>query len=363
MTDYRYVFGTMGGEQQLAEIACYGVTMDMQMNKGGQWQGTFQLDQTGMQNSDLLAASIPGRCWIAVERNGIAIWHGFIWSRVYSAQSKSVQLFALSFEQYPKQRLIRQDTTFTAVEQRNIFSSLWTQMQSDTGNSNVNVIVPGAFTTVVPKNVSVLATDFKYYDGIMSGLADAVDGFDWYIGVSKTGTYYQKNLVIGYPTLGVGQSPGMNVFEYPGNITQYYLTEYMSDAGTNVFVMGNGEGSDMLVSEVVATDLVAGGFPRYDQVVSRKDLDDLTQIQGIARQQSQIKRPPIAVIKVTVKGNLTPEFGSYNLGDTCRVVIKDPRWPGNGFSGYKRLLKWSLTPQASDNTEEADLVFEGDPDV
>src|SRR5689334_11836657 len=138
MTDYRYVFGTMGAEQVIEEIACYGVTMDMQMNKGGQWQGTFQLDQTGKQNADLLAATIPGRCWVAVERNGIAIWLGFIWSRVYSAQSKSVQMFALSFEQYPKQRLIPQDLTYAAVEQRNIFADLWRLMQLDPGNSKVN---------------------------------------------------------------------------------------------------------------------------------------------------------------------------------------------------------------------------------
>src|SRR5258706_5665569 len=161
--------------------------MDMQMNKGGQLQGTFQLDQTGKNNSDLLAACVPGRTWVCCERNGDPIWIGFVWSRVYSAQSKSVQLYALSFENYPKKRLVRQDTSFAAIEQRNIFTSLWTQMQADTG-SNLNINVPASFTTVIQKSLSLLATDFKFYDNIMSSIADAVDGFDWYISVVRDGT-------------------------------------------------------------------------------------------------------------------------------------------------------------------------------
>jgi hypothetical protein len=332
------------------------------MNHGGQWQGTFQLDQTGKQNVDLLAATVPGRCWVAAERNGIPVWLGYIWSRVYSAQSKSVQMFALSFEHYPEKRLVRQDITFAATEQRNIYRSLWTQMQSDFG-SNLNINVPGSFTTVITKDLTVLATDFKYYDNVMSGIADAVDGFDWYIAISKDGTNYRKDLLIGYPTLGSGVSASMNVFEYPGNITQYYLTEYMSDAATNLFVLGAGEGSDMLVSEYVNSPLLISGFPRWDITVSRKDLNDQTTVDAIANQLGQINAPPINVIKITVKGNLTPEFGSYTLGDVCKIVIKDPRWPNNGFKGNKRLLKWTLTPQSSDNTEEAELVFQGDPDV
>lgn len=363
MTDYRYIFGTLGTETVIEEIPLYGVTMDMEMNKGGQFQGTFQLDQTGKQNSDLLAASIPGRCWVTCERNGSPVWHGFIWSRVYSAQSKSVQLFGLSFENYPKKRIVRQDTSFVATEQRNIFRSLWTQLQSDP-NSNMNVNVPTAFSTVITKDLTVLATDFKFYDNVMSGITDAVDGFDWYIAINKDGILYRKDLLIGYPKLGMGATSSMNVFEYPGNITQYYMTEYMSDAATNIFVIGGGEGSSMLTSEFQNTDLLSAGFPRWDVAISRKDLDTQDAIDAIAAQQGANKSAPISVIKLTLKGNLTPEFGSYTLGDSCKIVIKDPRFPDTGFfQANKRLLKWELTPQSSDNVEEASLVFEGDPDV
>lgn len=362
MTDYRYIFGTLRTEQVIEEIACYGVIMNMEINTGGDFQGTFQLDQTGKDNDTLLSACVPGRTWIAVERNGIPIWHGYIWSRVYSAQSKSVQLFAQSFENYPKKRLIRTDLTYTGSDQRNIFRDLWAQMQAPTGG-NANVNLPPFFSTLVPRDLSVLATDFKFYDNVMSSLADAVDGFDWYISVTKDGINYRKDLQIGYPALGTGESPGMTVFEFPGNVTQYYLTEPMADAGTHVYIIGAGEGSDMLVGSYVNNDAIAGGSLIWDADVSRKDITSQALLDAIAMQEGQVRNPPMSVIKLQVKANLPPEFGGYNLGDACRIVIKDPRNPNNGFSAIKRLLKWELTPQSSNDTEEASLVFEGDPDL
>ncbi len=362
MTDYRYIFGTLRTERVVEEIPCYGVIMNMKINQGGDFQGTFQLDQTGKDNATLLSACIPGRTWVACERNGKAIWHGYIWSRVYSAQSKSVQLFAQSFENYPKKRIIHSDLSYAAVEQRNIYRDLWNTMQAPTGGS-LNINVPSVFPTVVTKDLEVKASDFKAYDNVMSSISDGVNGFDWYIQITKDGINYRKDLLIGYPNLGSPANDAMNVFEYPGNITQYYFTEPMSDAGTDIYVLGAGEGSDMIVGTAFDAAAITSGSPIWEEVVSSKYINDLDIANSLAAQELFIREPPMAVVKVFVKGNLTPEFGSYNLGDTCKIVIKDPRFPGFGFSGNKRLLKWELTPQSSSGVEEAQLVFEGDPDI
>jgi hypothetical protein len=362
MTDYRYIFGTLRTEQVIEEIPLYGVIMNMTINRGGDFQGTFQLDQTGKNNDDLLSACIPGRCWVTCERNGQPVWHGYIWSRVYSAQSKSVQLFAQSFENYPKKRINHEDITYVGQEQRNIFNDLWNRMQTPLGG-NLNVIVPGPFPLVVSKDLAVKAVDFKAYDNIMSSISDGADGFDWYIQITKDGMLYRKDLTIGYPTLGTSISDGMTVFEYPGNITQYYFTEPMADAGTDIYLLGAGEGSDMIVGTAFDTAAITSGSPIWEEVVSRKDINNQAIADSLAHQELAARRPPMAVAKLFVKANLTPEFGSYNLGDTCRIVIKDPRFPNFGFNGFKRLLKWELTPQSSGSTEEAQLVFEGDPDL
>jgi hypothetical protein len=351
----------MLNENIIEEIPTYGVYMDMEMNVGGQFQGTYQLDQTGKDNESLIAASIPGRTWVAVERNDVCVWFGFVWSRVYSAQSKSLQLFAQSFEKIPTKRIITYDMNYITTEQRNIFRDLWINMQTGT-NCNVNVNVPSAFSTVVTKDLTGFATDYKYYDEAMTQITDAVDGFDWYISVVKDGYYYRKDLTIGYPTIGVSQANSTIVFEYPGNITQYYETEGMTDAGTNVFVFGGGEGSTMNAIEANDPNLFAQGWPRWDVDVTRKDVAAISDITQISNQLLQTRKPPMIVIKITVKANLEPVFGSYSLGDACRIVIKDARNPTT-FDQYKRLLKWQLHPASSDSVEEVDLIFEGDSDV
>jgi hypothetical protein len=170
-------------------------------------------------------------------------------------------------------------------------------------------------------------------------------------------------LQVGYPTLGTNVGPGMTTFEYPGNITQYYFTEAMADAGTDVFVIGSGSGSDMVTSHLQDTPAINAGGARWDVNVSRTDVDQQVFVDAIAQQELIKRAPPMPVIKLDVKANKEPEFGSYNLGDTCSIVIKDARFSGIGLSLQKRLLRWELKPQSSDNTEEASLVFEGDPDV
>jgi hypothetical protein len=136
----------------------------------------------------------------------------------------------------------------------------------------------------------------------------------------------------------------------------------MVDAGTNVFVFGGGEGSSMIAAEANDPNLFVQGWPRWDVDITRKDVSSLTDVTDLAIQLLATRKPPMNIIKVTLKANLEPVFGSYNIGDFCKVVIKDPRNPTT-FSEYKRLLKWQLHPSSSDSVEEADLTFEGDTDV
>jgi len=361
MSEYRYVFSTLRTESVVEEIDLYGVYMDMQLNDGGTFTGTFQLDQTGKRNYDLMAATIPGFTFIAVERNDIPIWAGPIVSRVYQSQSKSCQLAAVTFEKYPDRQIIDTDITYNNTEQRNIFRNLWTTMQS-IPERNLNINVPSSFTTAILKTISVLSTDMKYYGEVMSSLADADNGFDWYIALSKSASgYYRKDLLIGYPQLGTF-SDATVVMEYPGSILNYYMTESISNAATNVFVVGNGEGSSMILGKSTQTAMLNAGWPRWDIDISRKDVNSQVHINGLANQEGAKRKPPMPIIKATLKANLIPVFGSFGLGDSVKIQIKDPRNP-TGFTATSRMVRWELTPQSSDSTEEVNYIFEGDPDV
>lgn len=357
MTEYQYVFGSLRDEKVIAEIPLQGTYLDLELNAGGRFDGAFNLDQLGKDNQTLMDATIPGRTFISVEREGIPIWMGFIWSRVYQSQAKIVQIFAQSFENYPQYQLI--DSAFVSTaEQLVLFRNLWTTMQNGVGR-NMNVNVPtDSLATVVTKTVDVVPTDFKYFGEVISGLSDATDGFDWYIGVNRTGNEYIKTLKYGYPTLGSTNAQALT-FEYPGSILNYYATESMSSAGTNVFTIGSGEGSSMMAFESVQDLMVAQGFPRWDVVSSRKEIGDQSILNTVGAQEGIKRKPPMMVIKPTLKADREPTFGSFGLGDACTVSITDPRFP-SGIQFVGRIVKWTLQPTSSEATEEYNVIFEGD---
>jgi len=358
MTDYNFVFSSMRTEQVIAEIPLNGTYMDMELNVGGRLDGSFHLDMTGYDNQTLMDATIPGRTFVVCERNGIPIWCGYVWSRTYQSQAKSVQLYCQSFEYYPTHQLIRSSIHTGPIEQLVLFRDLWTHMQAVDGR-NVNINLPSDTPPLlVSKAVEVDDTDFKFYDEVMSTLSDSSNGFDWTIDVAKSGIQYIKTLRYGYPALG-SPDPTRLTFEYPGSLLNYYATESMVDAGTNVFTLGSGEGSSMLFEEVVHQDMIDGGSPRWDVIAPRKDIDDAAQLASFAEQEAIIRRPPMLVIKPTLKAEKIPEFGSFSLGDACSVTMTDARFPST-FTFQTRITKWTLQPQSSENTDEFSLFFAGD---
>jgi hypothetical protein len=47
MTEYKYVFGSLRDERVIAEIPLSGTYMDLELNAGGRFDGTFWLDTLG----------------------------------------------------------------------------------------------------------------------------------------------------------------------------------------------------------------------------------------------------------------------------------------------------------------------------
>jgi hypothetical protein len=340
--------------------------MDLELNTGGRLDGTIHLDQTGLRNQDVIDATIPGYSFVIAERNAKVIWGGYVWSRTYQSQSKDLQLFCQSFEYYPDHQIIENDITIGPDHPVNCFLSLWTNMQhSDEGRnlSISNPIVPYAlgddpiFSFI--GNVQVLSSDKKLYGEAMHELSDSSFGFDWYIQCDRVGSDYLRRLVVGYPRLGETATDNSLVFEYPGDILNYYQVESGGDAATTAFAIGAGDGSKLVLGKAVSDLVALRGWPRWDYIASYKDVQDPSRIQLLAEQELATRKAPKIVIKATMKGELVPEFGAWGLGDSVRVVIKDARNP-RGFDFAARIAKWTLSPPTGDQVESYDLVFVGD---
>ena len=357
---YRYVYYSLRTEQVIAEIPLFGTYIDLELNVGGRMDGSFALDMTGYNNQTLIDATIPGRCGVVVYRNDIPIWGGFVWSRTYQSQSKSVQLFSQSWENYPAYQRVRHDINLFN-DQLSLFNSLWTDMMSLPGR-DVNIQIPTAGVSGINQLIDILSTDNKFYSELMSSLADGAQGFDWTIDHAidlNMPAQHIKTLRVGYPTLGQ-PLPQNFIPEYPGSILNYYATESMADASTNVLVTGNGSGSDMITGTFDQSAMVAQGFPTWDVVVSRKDVTTNSIADSIATQEAANRKPPRLTFKPELKSDQVPEFGSFGRGDSCRLTVVDARFPYPGFQFDARIAKWTLQPGSTDNVDFYNLIFVGD---
>lgn len=359
MTKFNYIFGNLRTGEVVEEIPLKSVSMSRVISDDGELRGTFYLDQTAKDNATLVSATIPGQCYVIAERNSIPIWGGIVWSRTYQSQAKVMSIFCRSFEAYPDKVFMGDYANFD--EQLNLFRDLWNDMQSDP-DRNLSVNIPSAFAsdTSVEKLIEVGATEFKSYRQIMDQIADAENGFDWTIDVSRSDGAYVKTLRMGYPTLGALQSPDSLVFEYPGCILNYWETASIGSSGTNIHMIGAGEGTGMIQSTFINQDLLdSGKWLRWDIDQARKDVTNQTVLNGLAESSGRIFRAPGNVIKVELKGDKEPMFGDYGIGDACTLIIKDPLHT-DPLKIQTSVQKWEYWPSSAEEVEKAILTFEGD---
>lgn len=358
MAEVRYIFGDLRSGAVAAEIALQGVTINNKLNGVGNMGATMALDQSGQDNNDLINATIPGKCFVVVERDDVPIWDGIVWTRTYQAQAKIMQMSMKTREGYLEKELVDENIGYTDIEQRNIMVGLLNTFQADP-NRNLSLTIPSAtYSNAVLRTVNVLATEYKSFFSVISSIADGDNGFDWNIDIQRVGDSYVRNLRIGYPFLG-STNIGALTFDYPGSITNYYETEGMSHAGTKVILLGSGEGSTMITATAEDTTMYSNGWLRYDATYPRKDITEQGLADNIVLQQASLRKPPMASLKVFVKADIDPVFGSYNLGDMASIAIKDPRHP-DGITFSSRMVAFDYRPPSNDNVESAELVFEGD---
>lgn len=355
MATVTYTFGDARTNQIIAELPIQSPSLNESLD-GSEFRGTLHLDLTGYDNNTTIAATVPGRNYVVVERDNTIIGDYIIRSRTYQAQSKSLQIYGSGWKDYSNYR--NKTTNYSQTkEQRNIFIDLYNDMQSDA--NSLQVSLPSIFSTQVTKNLVVLGSEYKTYRQIIDSIADGDDGFDWVVRTSKTNGVYTRLIDIGYPTLGSPINHGAVTFEYPGNVLNYWENETMGDSGTHFFGIGAGEGSSMLTATVTHTDLLSAGFPRYDVDVSLKDVNNSSILASRTNAEALKNKAPLSVITIEVKGDREPIFGSYGIGDMCRLVFTDAKHP-NTYIKSTRILAWEYYPPDSSNVEKVKLSFEGD---
>jgi hypothetical protein len=149
----------------------------------------------------------------------------------------------------------------------------------------------------------------------------------YHVDVPSTATSGYIGLVHSLKTLGADRF----VFEFPGNVLEFNISETAENSATRMWVAGNSDGLDNTASQPYAastsTDMLNNGWPILDQVESKNDT--ITTAYGESALYSYAKefageaRPTEGTFTIVVNGSIGPYVGDFLPGYWCSIIIDD----------------------------------------
>lgn len=345
MTTYRYLFADLLTNSIVAELPLTNVNFTQALNASGSLQGHIQL--AGLSPAfNAINGTVPGRTAIYVDRDGVLVWGGIIWSRDYSSASQTIQLAAREFESYFERRRITTTQVFTAQDQLLVARTLVNNAQSAT-NGNIGVTV-GTETSGVTISRTYYDYELKTVYSALLDLSRSTDGFDFNIQVAYDGSGIPtKTLRLNYPKSGTRYSasdPFAPVFELPAaNIIEYSYPEDGSTAANKLYVVGAGSNEGKTIISASDTTKLTDGWPLLEDSTNYSDITDNTLLTNLANGQISAVSYPPTTLRIVAPPYVAPTLGSYGIGDDARVRILDDRFP-NQLDATYRIVGLAVTP-------------------
>jgi hypothetical protein len=279
-----------------------------------------------------------------VERDGVVVGDGIVWSSPYNPDTRKRSISAGSTVTYLNRRIITTRQTFTATDQFDIARALVNASTAEV-NGNIGITV-GTETSGVLRDRTYETFDIKNLGQALEELCSVERGFDMAIDCSwntATGAPI-KLLRLSYPRRGRNFTQSKHVFEL-GRNTMFDWPSTGTLTANRIIGVGSGEGDSMLTSTMVDTTALAANYPLLEATFSAKDvkLQDTLDIQ--TRSHLASKSKPMVLPKMTVRADRDPILGAYIVGDTCKVRCPpgtDSRYP-DGFETWRRISAVEVT--------------------
>lgn len=330
------------------------VQFTVALNGAGSFQGEVKLSDSRVRAADVMDATTPVRTALYVDRDGVLVWGGIIWTRKYDSTKLTVEFGGAEFWSYFSRRYITAGISHSDEDQLSICSSLLTVAQA-AASGNIGVAVnPAGTTSPVLRDLVVYGYEFKEVADAITDFATLDDGFDFAIDVAyDTNGNPAKSWNPGYPHRGRTVAQTGHVFEYPGNIIDYTWNEDGQAQSTSLYVVGAGEGDDMAQSNVQAPDMLQAGYPLVEGQIPVKDTTDPVVLASRAQAEAAALKAAVTIPTIDVRADMDPVLGSYIVGDDVRLRITDPRFP-NTLDTFMRITAFTVTPaEPGANTAEA----------
>lgn len=347
---YTYLFCDLRTNQVLAELPLKEVSFSLRLNGAGAFQARLPLgDDRLLDSLDPLGSSQPGRTAVYVDRDGVLVWGGIIWTRRYEPGRRGLVLGGNEFLSYFFRRRIRATLSYAAADQLDISRGIVNYIQGIPGGS-IGVAVD-ALASGVLRDRTYYGYELRVAAEALQQLSAVDGGFDFGIDVGYAAGVPSKTLNHGYPRRGRPAAQSGHVFEYPGNILDFSYDENAWEMTNQGYAVGAGEGDAALIAPYATPSTIDAGYPVLEEVFPYRDVEVISTLQGHVMQDTIQRQQPIVLPTFDVYADADPRLGAYIVGDDARFTITDPlRFPANsdgspGLDVFMRIIQIDVSPQ------------------
>ncbi|MEU6496453.1 MULTISPECIES: hypothetical protein [unclassified Streptomyces] len=359
---YTYLFCDLLTDQLLAELPLASVVYTQELNGIGTLRATIPYNDETLP-LDPETASTPARTVVYVDRDGVLVWGGIVWTREQVTGGKSIQ--ASEFLSYYQRRYVKKTlSTDTSLltnpayvdqggqriysDQKFVYWSLlrYASLQPG-GNIGLDINPLTAPGDGIARNVTYYGYERPEIYKSIADLAAAEDGFDFTIEVGWTSSANNvapsryRRARSWFPRRGRTADESGLVFSKggtSGSIIDYDWPEDGTALVTEMSGLGAGTGEARIVKTATAQDLLSSGWPLLEGVQTYDGVTDETQVQGLTNADLQAQSQATTQPTFTVSADADPQFGSYQVGDEGLFVIDPEPQSPNGRHGVLRIV-------------------------
>ncbi|GGZ53500.1 hypothetical protein AB0P12_31480 [Streptomyces subrutilus] len=360
-TPYRAIFCDVRTDRTIDILPLRDVSIDDYIGKPGALSGTIPIPDSAI--AARVARIEEGRTAVYLERGGDLWWGGIIWTSTLQSDGRgvlSLSLQAATFDSYATRRRIRADLAFPPTDQLELARELWRHLQRAEGG-DIGVTY-GTESSGRLQSASWRDGDEVLYSEAIEGLAASENGFEQQISVFRdpvTGNR-TRQLRLGSPRIHTGVTD--LVLDRPGAILSYSFPRDATRGGTTSRARGASvnanqaeESRPVYSDELVAQDLIDGGWPRIDLASDHNTVGDKAALTSLAAAELAQARGAVVIPAITIRlGGVVPPT---LLGRTTRIRITD-EWHPEGLDARYRIIGAKVTPPERGRPDTAELYLE-----
>jgi hypothetical protein len=293
-----------------------------------------------------------------------------VWTVKYTSADQHLEIGAAGFLSYFDHRrvlpadfdpaapdLASVNVPFTDRDQCDIARDLVAIAQAHPGG-DIRVRPESTARSGITRTLLYPGSDLKSTGEALRELASLEDGPDFLFDMAYGSDGRPvRRLRVGTPHLGQQGTP--HVWEYGANLIGYTWPADGASTANRVFALGEQGESNQLVA--VAED-PGTGRPLTETEVSYVHLTDADLLRSQARSALAAVSTPVVLPELTVRADLEPVLGSYQVGDDALVVIKDVFFP-EGIRFGVRITGIEVTPGNDAGEEQVQLTVTPATDI